>query len=159
LQTQRNKLIKKLNWKKMENKTKQIAKQGKMSPPEIESWMTYSWETKQQTPNRLEDAAKYLAVMMTVSMTFFLSVFGKTEQFLEAGWFIKSIPLLWCVSLIFSFLVLYPKRYPFNTSSAESIQEMTEKVIHWKQFMFLISSLCFILGIILFAWMIVFFQK
>jgi len=29
---------------------------------------------------------------------------------------------------------------------AESIQEMTEKVIYWKQCMFLISSLCFILG-------------
>ena len=47
--------------KTMENTTntnhqspkKQIARQGKMSPPEIESWMTYSWETKQQTPARL----------------------------------------------------------------------------------------------------------
>ena len=29
---------------------------------------------------------------------------------------------------------------------AESMQEVTEKVIHWKQCMFLISSLCFILG-------------
>jgi uncharacterized protein YlzI (FlbEa/FlbD family) len=29
---------------------------------------------------------------------------------------------------------------------AESIQEVTEKVIHWKQCMFLILSLCFILG-------------
>jgi len=51
----------------MENTTntspkKQIARQGKMSPPEIESWMIYSWEAKQQTPARLEDAAKYLAV-------------------------------------------------------------------------------------------------
>jgi hypothetical protein len=53
-------------------KKKQIARQGKMSPPEIESWMTYSWETKQQTPARLEDAAKYLAVMMTVAITLFL---------------------------------------------------------------------------------------
>ena len=138
------------------SKPKQIATQGKMSSPEIESWMTYSWESKQQTPARLEHAAQYLSVMMTVAITFFLGVFGKPETFMNAGFLIKGVPLLWCMSLVLSFLVLYPKKYPFSSSSAESIKLMTEKIIKWKQWMFFLASVCFILGMLLFVFMVVF---
>ena len=137
---------------KYQSTKKQIAIQGKMSSLEIESWMTYSWETKQQTPARLEDAAKYLAVMMTVAITLFLGVIEKNALLTTSSWWIKSIPLLWCLSLILSFLVLYPKKYLFNASSAESIQQMTEKIIQWKQRIFFAASLCFIVGMGLLVW-------
>jgi len=137
---------------KYQSTKKQIAIQGKMSSLEIESWMTYSWETKQQTPARLEDAAKYLAVMMTVAITLFLGVIEKNAVLTTSSWWIKSIPLLWCLSLILSFLVLYPKKYLFNASSAESIQQMTEKIIQWKQRIFFAASLCFIVGMGLLVW-------
>jgi len=140
---------------KHQSPKKQIARQGKMSPPEIESWMTYSWETKQQTPARLEDAAKYLAVMMTVAITLFLGGIGKNAVLTTSSWWIKSIPLLWCLSLILSFLVLYPKKYRFHASSAESIQEMTEKIIQWKQRIFFAASLCFLVGMVLLVWMFI----
>lgn len=118
--------------------------------------MPYSWETKQQTPARLEDAAKYLAVMMTVAITLFLGGIGKNAVLTISSWWIKSIPLLWCLSLILSFLVLYPKKkYRFNGSSAESIQEMTEKIIQWKQRLFFAASLCFLVGMVLLVWMFI----
>ena len=135
----------------------QILSQGSnMSSPEIQSWMNYSWETRQQTPARLEDAAKYLSVMITIAITFFLAVYGKPETFAKSSFLIKSIPLIWCLSLIFSFLILYPKKYRYNSNSAESIKNMNEKIINFKQMIFSIASLCYIIGIGLFVWVVVF---
>ena len=134
---------------------KQISRQGKMSSPEIESWMVYSWEIKQQTPARLEDAAKYLSVMMTVAITLFLGVVGKNELATLSSWWVKLISLCWCVSLILSFIVLYPKKYHFHSSSAESIQQMTEKIIQWKQRLFFAASLFFVLGMLMLVWIFI----
>ena len=61
-----------------------------MSPPEIESWMNYIWEIKQQTPTRLEDAAKYLSICITVATSFFIALVGKSNLIISQFFFIKG---------------------------------------------------------------------
>jgi len=136
------------------SQTKLVCRQGNMSPPEIEYWMVYSWEIKGQVVKNLGEAAKHLSIMMTVAVTFFVIVFGKTDILHSSGWILKSVFVLWCVSLILSLLVIYPQIYRFNPVSAESIRNLNDKVIKWKQIIFGIAIICFILGILLLLYLV-----
>ncbi|CAN2040269.1 conserved membrane hypothetical protein [Candidatus Magnetomoraceae bacterium gMMP-15] len=128
-----------------------IYKEDKMSPLEIESWMKYTWEMKQKAPDRIEDAAKFLAVMISISLSLFLSIFGKSMDFMKSSWIIKSIPAILILALLFSFLVFYPKKYPFSSVSVDSIKQMVEKITRRKKIIFIIAVLFFILAFILFT--------
>ena len=135
---------------------KKIYRQGNMPSPEIESWMKYTWEAQQKTPERIEDAAKFLATMISIALSVFPAIFGKAEVFAKYGIVVKIIPVIWIIALILAFFVLYPKKYRFSSSSADSIKEMTEKINRFKQIVFTIDIVLFLVGFVLFSGVIFF---
>ena len=48
------------------------------SSPDTKSWFEYTWKEQQETPNRLEDAAKFMASIISISLTIFLAI-GKSS--------------------------------------------------------------------------------
>lgn len=129
---------------------KKVFQEGEMSPPEIESWMRYTWEMKQKTADRIEDAAKALATMISIALSFFWGILGlnaELKQLIDS----KILSVIWILALIISFFVLYPRKYKFNPYSADTIKKMTEEMIHFKKILFLISIILFIFGFPLFG--------
>jgi len=130
--------------------------EGEKSHPEIESWMRYTWEMKQKTPDRIEDAAKALATMISIALSFFWGVLGLNPS-LKLLIHSKILSFIWVIALIISFCVLFPMKYKFNPDSLDSIKEMTKKVIAIKEILFLASSFLFLGGFILFGVVIFFY--
>ncbi len=113
--------------------------------PDTRSWYEYVWREKQETSNRLEDAAKFLATMISISLSIFLAI-GKTSfENYENKIFLKLSILLWLFSLLVSFFVLFPWRYRYSSTAVDSIKEMHQKVVRVK-YWFLIASLVLFLS-------------
>ena len=112
--------------------------------PDIRSWYDYIYKAEQETPNRIEDAAKFLATMISVSLSIFLAI-GKSSFEKYTGVFpIKLSIAVWIASLFLSFVVLYPQKYRYAGESVESIKEMHRKIIRRKRFLLTASFLLFL---------------
>ena len=118
---------------------------SKKSAPDTRNWLEYTWREKQETPKRLEDAAKFLATMISISLTIFLAI-GKTAFENYKGTFLLKLSILtWVLSLLVSFFVLFPWRYRYFSESVKSIKEIHQNVVRDKYFL-LIISLCLFLS-------------
>ncbi len=112
---------------------------SKKPAPDTQSWYEYIRKAEQETANRLEDAAKFLATMISVSLTLFLAV-GKTgfEKYQDCP-SIKVSVILWIGSLLFSFFVLFPCRYKYVSQSVQSIKDMSRRIVRVKYWLLLAS--------------------
>lgn len=122
---------------------------ARKATPEEKSWLDFLQKAEQETPNRLEDAAKFLATMISISLSLFL-VLGK--PLLEQ----PQLPvLLWSglallfLALLSAFEVLFPRRYHFARQSAKDIQEMLDKVVKTKHRLLLASVFLYLLAFLL----------
>ncbi len=72
-----------------------------------EYWQNYLRDNKAKEGERLEDAAKFLSGMISVSLTIFLKI--NSEAFVgmgKSGWAVAVVGL-WLLSLALSFLVFF----------------------------------------------------
>ncbi len=124
--------------------------------PEKESWVRFSWKEKQETPKRYEDAAKFLASMISISLAIFLSIAGKnglsTPQHTTG---IRVALVLWFLSMLLAFIVLFPLPYKYAKDSIASFQKAHAKIVRVKGFLLSASLVSyfialFILGAIFF---------
>ena len=116
--------------------------QGKRPAPDTQSWREHMWKEKQQTPNRLEDAAKFLATMISISLSLFLTV-GKSTL-TDSGGPAKLSIALWLLSLIAAFLVLFPWRYKYSSVSVASMKEAHARIVRYKYGLLALSSVLFL---------------
>ncbi len=128
---------------------------GEMTPPETESWMKYAWEMKQKTPDRIEDAAKFLATMISISLSVFLALM-RLDPALKQGGLEMIVPAIWIVSLIIALYVLYPRDYRHSSDSAASIESMTEDIIAKKRSRLFLAVVSFVAGFLVFGIAVIF---
>jgi len=86
---------------------------------------------KQEVPKWLEETAKFLVAIVSVSLTVFIS---KRPEGLEA-WADNSfiwVAVIWIISMLLSFFVLFSWRYNFNPESAEDIERTYCKISNAK---------------------------
>ena len=119
---------------------------SKPAGPEKESWYHYRLKEEQETPKRLEDAAKFLASMISVSLSIFLSVSGKSGFPETRG--VTAALVMWILSLILSFFVLFPFRYRFSADSVKSFRGAHRKIVAVKRFLLTLSLVLFALALI-----------
>lgn len=105
--------------------------------PEKESWFNYRLKEEQDTPSRYEEAAKFLATMISVSLTIFLSVTNFKAGSHSAG--VAAILIAWLMSLLCAFLVLFPFAYEFSRDSVNSFKETHQQIIRRKRTLLKIS--------------------
>ena len=133
------------------NKPKTI-KSSKPSP-DTRSWLEYTWQEEQDTPNRLEDAAKFLASMISISLTIFLAIGKSALKANETSWSIKAALVMWLISLLASFFVLFPWRYRYVSESVQSIKAMHRRVVFVKRLLLVISLVLFLASLSILAFL------
>lgn len=133
----------------METETPKVVK-SKAASPDKESWYRFSLQEQQETPKRLEDAAKFLASMISVSLSIFLSVSGKDGLSNSGSSFGVILSLIfWIVSLLMSFFVLFPFRYKFSSDSVKSFQKTHQRIVKVKRILLIVSLIFFALALII----------
>ncbi len=117
--------------------------------PDTESWYSYIWSAQQNVPDRLEDAAKFLATMISLSLTLFLAISGGKSAIADHPDFfwIKVAVICWIFSLIFSFLVLFPMSYRYVGESVQSIKDMHKRIVKRKRALLIVSLLLFLIAL------------
>lgn len=74
--------------------------QGQFSKPDTKSWFEYSWKLQQDVPARYEDAAKFLATMISLSLTIVTTALDKLKV-------ISFFPAVLLVSLTIWLIALF----------------------------------------------------
>ena len=109
-----------------------------------QSWIKHQREVQQQTPQRIEDAAKFLSGMISISLTIFLKLNPEGFKAVAGSGLLNAAVLLWIASLVFTFLVLFPAPYRYNDSSAATIKRMHDKVVRYKYGMLAAGAVLFL---------------
>jgi hypothetical protein len=124
----------------------QIIKSQK-DAPDTQSWYEYVWKAEQDTPNRLEDAAKFMATMISISFTIFLSDGKNAFENYQDSLYLKIALISWIISLLSAFLVLFPQKYQYISCSAADIKKTNKKIINRKNLFLIISLSLYLLAL------------
>jgi hypothetical protein len=118
---------------------------SKEPPEDAEDWLEYINQEERKTPERLEDAAKFLATMIAISLSIFTAVSkaGGVQGVQVFKWPAGIALFAWLLSLLFAFLVLFPFRYRCLSTSVKSIKAMHRRVVRIKWVLLILSSFLF----------------
>ena len=130
---------------------KEIEVKGQPAPPDTKSWFEYSWKLQQGVPERLEDAAKFLAVMISLSLTIISTALGQLKVIVVQPVFIFIGLMLWLAALFFAFMVLFPRKYRFHSMSMESIKRTHAIIIRTKQVRLFIAVVLYFIPFVMLA--------
>ena len=119
--------------------------QGKIASPDTQSWIEYSYKLEQDVPNRFEDAAKFLATMISLSLTITITAIDRLKIETFPPVLLMFILFTWLIALILAFIVLFPEKYRYSSISADSIKEMQKKIIRDKKRVFIAATLLYIM--------------
>jgi hypothetical protein len=112
-----------------------------------QSWIKHQREVQQKTPERIEDAAKFLSGMISISLTIFLKLDDTAFEHMNDSAPLNAAVILWVFSLICTFLVLFPAPYSYHDSSAASIRAMHKKVVRYKYGMLGVGAGLFVVAL------------
>jgi len=115
---------------------------SKEPPKDAEAWFEYIGQEERKTPERLEDAAKFLATMIAISLSIFTAVVKASGVSLST-WSAKIALFAWLLSLLIAFLVLFPFRYRWVSTSVKSIKTMHARIVRIKWILLIASSFLF----------------
>jgi len=119
------------------------------SPPDTKSWYEYSWKAQQQTPNRIEDAAKFLATMISLSLSIFAALGKSMFESANVPGPIKISLIFWLAALLVSFLVLFPWRYSYSGDSIKTFKVVHKKLVWIKYGLLALALLLFLAALII----------
>lgn len=116
---------------------------GRFASPEKKAWREHLLKMRQEEPYRLEEAAKFLAGMISISLSILLDInenafVGKSHL----GWIATGI-VLWLLSLLCAFLVLFPWKYAYSEDEALSLESMHRHIVRTKRGFLIAAALLF----------------
>jgi hypothetical protein len=123
--------------------------QGTPAPPDTKSWFEYSWKLQQEIPNRFEDAAKFLATIIALTISIIITALEKLKIILIHPLLVFIVLAFWLAALLFAFLVLYPERYQFHSKSVDSIKRTTDQIVRTKKNRFVISTVLYFIPLLM----------
>ncbi len=110
------------------------------------SWELFVTEQKQKEAERLEDTAKFLVGIISISLTLFISNRPETyEAWLGNSFLIATA--LWMLSAMLCFFVLFPWRYSYRDDSPESIQSAYRKIAKVKRGILILGVIAFLIAL------------
>ncbi|PHN00724.1 hypothetical protein [Flavilitoribacter nigricans] len=106
-------------------------------------WLEYAQKEQQQAPKHVEETAKYLAAVISISLTIFLGqssdeIVSDAKEFLDWG------ALLWGISAVISFFVFFPWAYHYNPQSPDSIRKTYSRITRIKRWLLIAAVLCYL---------------
>jgi hypothetical protein len=135
----------------MEHQKQPTPLRGRPATPEEEAWLAFRRQAEQETPKRLEEAAKYLSGMISIAFTIFLTrdeaVFRQTETANQVG----AACWLWLASLLLTFLVIFPFPWRQSSRSAADIERVHRRSVRLKYGLLVAGAALFLLALGLLA--------
>ena len=126
-------------------------KKSQPSGLEKELWYRFQVQEQQETPKRLEEAAKFLVTIISISLTLFLAITGKDNiaKNITCGFLIMMV--CWFLSILGAFFVLFPFRYKYSQLQVQSYIDAHKNIVKTKRRILLISLLFYILALLILA--------
>lgn len=118
-----------------------------VSTEEELSWVEHQRKESQDTPRRLEDAAKFLSGFSSICLTIMLGPYNEVLKANRDSVTLKVGIICWLFSILSTLLVVFPFRYRYIRNSESSIREMNYKVVRIKFICLLIGTLLFLSAI------------
>jgi hypothetical protein len=129
---------------------------SRKSSPDTKSWYEFFWREKQETPNRIEDAAKFLATMISISLTIFLAI-GKTAfENVQNNFLVQLSVAFWILALLASFFVMFPWRYSYVSDSVKSMREVHQRVARNKYIILIMALVLFLFALSILSYLFLF---
>ena len=119
-------------------------------------WIEYQLKEKQDTLKRLEDTAKYLSGLASVSLTILLAPNKEAFRLFDCSWLLKTGILCWLISILFTLAVLFPFRYKYMENSAQSIRTMFKRTTALKYTLLILGTFFYMAGICITVYMYLF---
>lgn len=129
-------------------KKKVVSVTGNQPDPDTKSWYEYQWKQQQQTPQRLEEAAKFLSGTISICLALFLAL-GKSQienLKTNSAALIIAISFL-LTSLLICLLVLFPWRYRFAGDSIQDFKRAHNRIVMFKRILLTAGLLLFLLSL------------
>lgn len=116
------------------------------------AWLAHYQEEQRKTPARLEETAKYLAGIISISLTIFIDKRPASLESWTQGT-LTFAAVLWMLSALLSFTVLFPWRYRYRADSPADVRRAHRRVVRVKMALLVCSVVLFLaaLGIGVFA--------
>jgi hypothetical protein len=126
--------------------------------PTDTSWIEFQRKEKQETIKRLEEAAKYLSGISSLSLSVVLGVNRDALKELSNDFELKGGICCWLLSIVLTLVVVFPFRYRYAENSADSIRAMHKKISHTKFLLLIVGALLYIAGISMMTYLYLFRQ-
>lgn len=123
---------------------------------EEKSWIEYQRSESQGTLKRLEDTAKYLSGLSSISLTIVLGPDHEIFKTLHHSNWLKAGIISWLLSILFTLAVVFPFRYGYIANSSGSIRGMHRKIARLKFVFLILGSILYLAGISLLAYLYLF---
>jgi len=121
--------------------------QGVPAPPDTKSWLEYSWKLQQDVPNRFEDASKFLATIISLTITIVITALDKLKLIICNTTVLFLVLVIWLFALGCAFMVLFPHKYSFHSKSVARIKEAQQNIIKKKKVYFLAAALLYFISL------------
>lgn len=129
---------------------------GEPPMPDAEKWHDYGLQMQQETPKRIEDAAKFLAGMITISLTLTIPYLDRLLEIFHHKLWVKVGFALWLISLALIFFVIYPRKYQFHSQSAQQIKAVHQRLWRYKRTLFILSVVSYFVPFVIFGIIFIF---
>jgi len=123
--------------------------------PEELSWIEFQLKEKQAALSRLENTAKYLSGLSSVTLTIILGPNNEIFRSLTHSITLKAGIISWLISILCTLVVLFPFRYRYANNSVDSIRRLHKKMAGLKFIFLLLGCLFYIAGICLVAFIFI----
>ena len=120
---------------------------SKKADTATQKWHEYILKQQMETPKRLEEVARYLSGMISITLTIFLV--GDEKAFQESNnttWVVIA-SVVWLISLLLTLIVQFPWRYHYAPESAESVQNMHDRIVRNKYRALVTATALFVLAL------------
>jgi len=128
---------------------------GSFATPDEEAWHTFRRQSEQETPKRLEEAAKYLSGLVSIVFAIFLSaesgVFQKTASAGMTGF----VCIVWLAALVATLFVIFPLHWRQVSQSAADIERVHRESVQFKYRLLALGVVLFLFGMVLLVWVFV----
>ena len=111
------------------------------------SWIEHQRKENQEGPRRLEDTAKYLSGLASLSLTIMLGPYSEIFKTFKGSAGLKIGITCWLISILFTLAVVFPFRYHYVSNSDSSIRKMNKRIAKIKFGFLLTGVLFYIVGI------------
>jgi cation transport ATPase len=114
-----------------------------LTNPALEKWNEHMQQEQKETPKRLEEAAKTLTGIISIALAIFLSV-GNNSFENGPGPAVQAALVLWLVSLLAAFAVVFPFPYKYKGGNTQSFKDKHKTIVNIKYTLLVVSSLFFV---------------